>query len=186
MAYIFPRKYITSFLNQFLNSFSLILKFPQLKTARCTRCSAPRGAARRDPRSNWTHALAGAEAGPSLTGRLSPSVSLLVVRSPPGALHDEVDPMRQERAREKLGRKLGGAHGGSEMRLIDGQPSPSEKGRERWCGSFTKLVRCSCARRESEKEDEGARSTERSAPASSATTPARDSQGEGASHGLPR
>ena len=72
--------------------------------------------------------------------------------------------MRQERAREKLGRKLGGAHGGSETRLTDGRPSPAEKGRERWCGSFTELVRCSCARRESEKEDGGARSTERSAP----------------------
>ena len=174
------------FLNQSLKSFSLTLKFHRPKTARCTRCSAPRGAVRRDPWSNRTHASAGAEVGPSLIGWLSPPVSLLAVRLPPGALRDEADPMRQERAREILGRKLGGTHGGSETRLTDDRPSSAEKGRERWCGSFTELVRCLCTRRESEKEDGGARSTERSAPASSATTLARYAQGEGASHGLPR
>ena len=83
--------------------------------------------------------------------------------------------MHQEKAREELGIGLDGAHGRAVALLIDDRPSLAEKGRERWCGSFTELVRCSCARRESEKEDGGARSTERSAPASSATTPARDS-----------
>jgi len=44
--------HFTSFVNQFLKSFSLILKFHRPKTARCTRCSAPRGAVRWDPQVN--------------------------------------------------------------------------------------------------------------------------------------
>ena len=94
--------------------------------------------------------------------------------------------MHQEKAREELGIGLDGAHGEAVVLLTDGLPSPAEKGSERWCGSFTELVRCSCERRESEKEDGGARSSERSAPVSSAMTPARDSRGKGASHGLSR
>ena len=94
--------------------------------------------------------------------------------------------VHQEKAREELGIGLDGMHGGAVALLTDGRPFPVEKGHERWCGSFTELVRCSCERRESEKEDGGARSMERSAPVSLATTPVRDSRGKGASHGLPR
>ena len=63
--------------------------------------------------------------------------------------------MHQEKAQEELRIGLDGAHGGAVALLTDGRSSPAEKGRERWCGSFTELVRCSCTRRESEKEDGG-------------------------------
>ena len=46
---------------------------------------------------------------------------------------------------EELKSELASGHGGTMVRLTDGRPSPTEKGRERWCGSFTELVRCSCA-----------------------------------------
>ena len=46
---------------------------------------------------------------------------------------------------EELESELASGHGGAVVRLTDGRPSPAEKGRERWRGSFTELVRCSCA-----------------------------------------
>ena len=46
-----------------------------------------------------------------MTGRLSPPVSSLAVRSPPAASCYEADPMRQERALEELGSELAGVHG---------------------------------------------------------------------------
>ena len=53
--------------------------------------------------------------------------------------------MHQEKAREELGIGLDGGHGGAVVLLTDDRPSPVEKGRERWCWSFTEFVRCSCA-----------------------------------------
>jgi hypothetical protein len=76
---------------------------------------------------------------------------------------------------EELKSELAGGHGGTVVRLIDDRPSLAENGRAMWRGSFTELVRCLCAGRESEKEDGGVRSTERSTLASSAMTPVRDS-----------
>ena len=58
-----------------------------------------------------------------MTGRLSPPVSLLAVRSPPAASRNEADPMRQDRALEELRRELDGAHGGAVARLIGGTPT---------------------------------------------------------------
>ena len=46
---------------------------------------------------------------------------------------------------EELESELASSHGGTVVRLTDGRPSPAEKGRERWRGSFTELVQCSCA-----------------------------------------
>ena len=134
--------HFTSFLNQFLKSFSSKLKFHRPKTARCTRCSAPRGAARRDPWSIQAHASAGAEQGSSLTGRLSPPVSSLAVRSPPGAPRNEVDPMRQERALEELRRELDGAHGGAVARLVGGTPTPATVGHGEARTRFAGARRC--------------------------------------------
>ena len=45
---------------------------------------------------------------------------------------------------EELKSELASGHGSAVVRLTDGQPSPAGKGRERWRGSFTELVRCSC------------------------------------------
>ena len=64
------------------------------------------------------------------------------MRSPPGALRNEADPIHQERALEELGRKLGGAHGGAEARLIGDTPTPAtaRHGEERT--RFAKARRC--------------------------------------------
>jgi len=35
------------------------------------------------------------------------------------------------------------------------RPTPARKGREKWSGSFTELVRWSCARKDSWKKDGG-------------------------------
>ena len=59
-----------------------------------------------------------------MTGRLSPPVSSLAVRSPPAASRIEVDPMRQERALEELERELAGAHGDTAARHARGWALP--------------------------------------------------------------
>ena len=46
---------------------------------------------------------------------------------------------------EELESELASDHGGVVVRLTDGRPSPAEKGREMWRGSFTELMRCLCA-----------------------------------------
>ena len=46
---------------------------------------------------------------------------------------------------EELESELASGHDGAVVRLTDGRPSPAGKGRESWRGSFTELVRCSCA-----------------------------------------
>ena len=46
---------------------------------------------------------------------------------------------------EELESELASGHGGAVVMLTVGRPSPVEKGREMWRGSFTELVRCSCA-----------------------------------------
>ena len=46
---------------------------------------------------------------------------------------------------KELESELASGHGGAVVWLTDDRPSPAGKGRERWRGSFTKLVRCSCA-----------------------------------------
>ena len=46
---------------------------------------------------------------------------------------------------EELKSELASGHGGVVVRLTIGRPSPVERGREKWRGSFTELVRCSCA-----------------------------------------
>ena len=73
--------------------------------------------------------------------------------------------MRQERAREKLGRKLGGAHGGSEARLIGGMPTPAMAEHGEMRTSFAMARRWSCMRREGERWSGGGLSARSQAPA---------------------
>jgi len=42
-----------------------------------------------------------------------------------------------------------------------GRPAPAERWRGEWLASYPVFVRCSCAQKGGEKEDGGARSTER-------------------------
>ena len=91
--------------------------------------------------------------------------------------------MHQEKAREEFGMKLGGAHGGAVARLTDGRPSPAEKGREMWRGSFTELVRCSCVRREGERWSGEGVSTGAELSGELGRAPASDSRERGAYHG---
>ena len=82
--------------------------------------------------------------------------------------------------------ELGGVHGGVEARLIGGTLTPATAGRGEARKSFATARWCSCARKGGERWSGEARSTEWNTSASSAKTPARDSWGRGASHGLPR
>jgi len=89
--------------------------------------------------------------GPTLIGRLSPPVSSLAVRSPPGAPRNEADPMRQEWALKELGRELDSAHGGAVARLVGGTPTSATAGHGEARKNFTTARRCSCARKEGER-----------------------------------
>ena len=82
--------------------------------------------------------------------------------------------------------ELGGVHGGVEARLVGGTPTPATAGHGEARKSFATARRCSSARKDGERWSGEARSTEWNTPVSSAKTPMRDSQGRGASHGLPR
>jgi len=61
----------------------------------------------------------------------------------------------------ELGSKLTGVHGGTVAWLNVGRPAPAERWRGEWLASYPVFVRCSCAQKGGEKEDGGARSTER-------------------------
>ena len=61
----------------------------------------------------------------------------------------------------ELGSKSTGVHGGAVARLNVGRPAPAERWRGEWLESYSVFVQCSCAQKGGEKEDRGARSTER-------------------------
>ena len=61
----------------------------------------------------------------------------------------------------ELGSKLTGVHGGAMARLNVGWLALAERWRGEWLASYPVFVRCSCAQKGGEKEDGGARSTER-------------------------
>ena len=61
----------------------------------------------------------------------------------------------------EFGSKLIGIHGGVVARLTVGRPAPTERWHGEWLESYPVFVRCSCAQKGGEKEDGGARSTER-------------------------
>ena len=57
----------------------------------------------------------------------------------------KADTVVQVAGLEELESELASGHGGAVVRLTVGRPSPAERGREKWRGSFTELGRCSCA-----------------------------------------
>ena len=61
----------------------------------------------------------------------------------------------------ELRSKLTGVHGSAVARLNIGRPAPAERWRGEWLASYPMFVRCSCAQKGGEKEDGGARYTER-------------------------
>ena len=61
----------------------------------------------------------------------------------------------------ELESKLTGVHGGAVAWLNVGRSAPAERWRGEWLASYPVFVRCSCAQKGGEKEDGGARSTER-------------------------
>ena len=61
----------------------------------------------------------------------------------------------------ELGSKLTGVHGGAVAWLNVSRPAPTERWHGEWLASYPVFVRCSCAQKGGEKEDGGARSTER-------------------------
>ena len=61
----------------------------------------------------------------------------------------------------ELRSKLTGIHGGAVARLNVGRLASAERWRGEWLASYPMFVRCSCAQKGGEKEDGGARSTER-------------------------
>ena len=101
--------HFTSFVNQFLKSFSLILKCHRPKTARCTRCTVPRGADPRVSRSRGRAVVdrpalaAGELAGGEVTTRGSPR------RGGPDAPRTGTGETRKE-ARWRAWRVGGAAH----------------------------------------------------------------------------
>ena len=118
-------------------------------------------------------------AGPSLTGRLSPPVSSLAVRSPPGALRNEADPMRQEQA---LG-ELNGAHGGAVARLVGGTPTPATARQGEARTRFARARRCSRARKEGGRGSREEVSTGAELSGELSRALASDSRGREAYHG---